>query len=124
MEKCVVLHIPCPYLEDVGVGADERHHLRGYHLGDDREPGFLACHGEKLQPFSAEALEAVWGGARLERPAAQDLRPSRLYGAGRIQDLGTILHSARAGHYHNLASSNSHSVYPHYRVLGVKLPAR
>src|SRR5262249_53397092 len=67
---------------------DQPHLPRVHHLGDDRQAVAVADVAQDPQAHLAQPLEAVRAGPRLERTAAQQVRPRRLdLPPDRVEDL-------------------------------------
>src|SRR5262249_45917984 len=64
---------------------------------------------EDLQPLLAESLEAVRTGARLERPAAQDVRPGRLHLTGDVVEQVGAFDGAWPGDHAQRAAADTHA---------------
>jgi hypothetical protein len=59
LEEGLILHVPRADLDDVRDFDDLVEALGVHRLGDDQQPGFLACPREQLEAGPAEALERV-----------------------------------------------------------------
>ena len=68
----------------------------------------VAASRSMLQPFFAEALEAVRRAARLERAAAEDLRAGAPHRRGRRAHLLLALGRARTGHHDDFVAADAH----------------
>src|SRR5262249_14008301 len=84
---------------------------------------FVAYFAEDLQPILAHALEGIRAGPRLERPAAQDVRPGLFHVRGNsIQSLAA-LHGARAGDHGEMAPADANPSHFHHGIVLLKLAA-
>src|SRR5262249_8538383 len=106
-----------------GVLDDDLDLARVHDLGHDRQGVFLADVAEDLEPVLAEALEAVRAGARLERPAAEDVRPRRLDPSGDLVEHFGALDRARPGDHGQGPAADAHLADLYDRVLLVELAA-
>src|SRR6266850_1189196 len=123
-QQRVVLHVARAHLEDVAVLRDQLDLADVHHLGDDLEVVRIGRAAQHAQPLLAETLEGVRRAARLERAAAQDLRPRPLDGRGNGVHLLIRLRRAGAGHDDHLVAPYSHVVDVDKGVLGLEGAAR
>ena len=121
LEQREVLHVPGAHLDGVGVALHDVDALDVERLRHHRQARLLAGGGEDPQPLLAQALEGVRARARLEGPAPQQARPSRLDAARHGERLLERLDRARAGRDHELPAAHRHVPDVDDRVLRLHL---
>src|SRR5437016_6051036 len=97
-EQRVIHHVACAKLEHISMFRDCLNKLWLHDFSDDRQTRLLTRFRKQAQPFNAEPLELVRGGAWFEGPTAQDLGTSFLHRARCCQDVLTILDRTWARH--------------------------
>ena len=96
---------------------------RVHDLGDHRHAELLAGRPQDLEPVAAQPLEAVRAGARLERPAAQDVGARIAHPGGDLEEHRLALDRTRTGDHRQVAAADLDSLDVEHRALRVKLPA-
>ena len=123
IEEGEVLHVAGPYLEDVGVSRHQFHIMRGEHLGDERQASLGTSQSQDFQPFLSQTAELVGGGTRLEGAAAQDISSSCFDCLCCFYDLLFCLHSAGAGDYDQVVTTDDNIANLDLSILTLKLAA-
>ncbi len=106
LQQGIVLHIPGADLDHVGVLLDQLQRFVVQRLGHNAQPEALPHLGHDAQSGLAHALEGIWGGARLVRPAAQELRSRPGYLLGYRKSLLPALNRAWSGDHGNVLAAD------------------
>ena len=96
LEQLKVLHIACADLNDVHL-FKQRQMVDAHDFGDNGQTGCFFGFQQVIQPFLAQSLEGVWGGARLECAATQQSCAGSLDRIGYRNHLLTTFHRAGTG---------------------------
>ena len=120
-EQVVVLHVPCPYLDDVDILEEiDIHYI--HELGDYGKPRFRPRDLQKLQSLGLESREIVGRGARLEGPASDHVGSRGLYGLRDFHYLLLALDRAGAGDQDEITGSDLNVPDFYDRIVRVEFP--
>ncbi len=118
-----VLHVARPHLQHVGVLGNQLDVFRAQHFGDHRQAGYSARFAQQTEPFLAQSLEVVGGGAGLVGASAQHAGACGPDRKGSAEQLFPRLHRARPGDDHHLVAPDGDAPNVHHSALRLELPA-
>src|SRR5262245_8353071 len=113
LEQVEILHVSGPHLQDVGILEKHRNLSMIHDLRDDIHSLPTRCRVQQLETLLPGTLEALRRSARLECPAAHDLAPLLPHRFRCRLDLLLTFDRARAGHDHNIITSDSDPAHLH-----------
>ncbi len=114
-----VLHVHRADLKDISLLGRLEHILREEHLRHDRQFKILSGAGEVIQPFKAEALEALLRGTGGKAPPIEDMRPALLDIPGADADMILIFDCGGTGGDHQGASADHNPLDIEKRALSL-----
>jgi len=97
LQQGEVLHVAGPDLEDIRILGHPRDIPWVEHLGDNGQPCLLLGFFKDFESLESEPLERVGRRPGLEGAAAEHVRPRRLDGTGRLEDLDLAFDTAGSG---------------------------
>lgn len=96
-KKREIRHVPGTDPDDIGIGSNQGNIARIKHLGNKRYLERFSYGRQEFEALFAKPLERIWGTARLEHIATQDVCAGRLDGLPCTQQLIAILDGTGTG---------------------------